>query len=436
MFFTNQQNKNIIRLGDTTNHGGKVITAEDRMPVYGKPLARIGDMVWCPRCENQYPIIEGDETMPIFGRPIAFEGHRTACGAKLISSLTGTKTTPTSSGMGTNGSATRAASGSYAPNNATSSEPYAVKFLVLDDYSRKPMPHTDYFALVDGVQVEGKTDHEGVAEINNNNLTAQSRIEFHADHLSPKKTLTEADIGIPSKDACFITETSPFLAPQNKFLTVSCNNRAATRQAILHLMAAKHGTKIKQRSNWGASPPKVELANDWDYKGIVIHHHGNSGSCSYSGVDAIAQQVQYEHMTDKKFDDIGYHYVIECSGAIAEGRDIRNQGAHVNDNNTGLVGIMLQGDYSDLGEAEIKFRTPSTWLDQVDIFNSGEVGNLQYTALKALCEVLLELFNIEELGGHREFALLGDSRTCPGNLAMKRVNQLRRELSLRQPTRK
>ncbi|MGL4667481.1 MAG: PAAR domain-containing protein [Saezia sp.] len=85
MFFTNQHNKNIIRLGDTTDHGGKVLTAEDRMPVYGKPLARIGDMVWCPRCENQYPIVEGDETMKIWGRSIAFEGHRTGCGAKLIS---------------------------------------------------------------------------------------------------------------------------------------------------------------------------------------------------------------------------------------------------------------------------------------------------------------------------------------------------------------
>jgi len=90
MFFTNSKGRNVIRVADTTDHGGEVITGADNWLVDGKPVARIGDLVRCPKCLNQtYPIVEGDETIITEGRRIAFDGHLTACGARLISSLGG-----------------------------------------------------------------------------------------------------------------------------------------------------------------------------------------------------------------------------------------------------------------------------------------------------------------------------------------------------------
>lgn len=78
----------IIRLGDTTDHGGEVITGADTWTVEGRPVARIGDKVRCPKCDNKiYEIVEGNPKITVFGRPAAFEGHQTSCGAKLISSL-------------------------------------------------------------------------------------------------------------------------------------------------------------------------------------------------------------------------------------------------------------------------------------------------------------------------------------------------------------
>ena len=44
-------------------------------------------MVACPKCEGTYPIVEGDPSCTINGTPVAFEGHKTACGATLISSV-------------------------------------------------------------------------------------------------------------------------------------------------------------------------------------------------------------------------------------------------------------------------------------------------------------------------------------------------------------
>lgn len=80
--------RGVIRLGDPTTHGGTVIRVSGTVEVDGKPVARPGDLVTCPRCEKtQYLIVEGDSEYTDEGIPVALEGHKTACGAALISSL-------------------------------------------------------------------------------------------------------------------------------------------------------------------------------------------------------------------------------------------------------------------------------------------------------------------------------------------------------------
>ena len=79
--------KGVIRLGDTTDHGGEVISVVHKPTDLGKPIACIGDMVKCPKCKGTYPIVEGDLNCKIEGIPVAFEGHKTECGAALISSV-------------------------------------------------------------------------------------------------------------------------------------------------------------------------------------------------------------------------------------------------------------------------------------------------------------------------------------------------------------
>lgn len=78
-----------IRFGDTTDHGGKVITASETADYDGILLARKGDLIECPLHPEIQPnlIIEGDDEMDDEGRPIARHGHRGTCGCRLISSL-------------------------------------------------------------------------------------------------------------------------------------------------------------------------------------------------------------------------------------------------------------------------------------------------------------------------------------------------------------
>ena len=81
--------RRIIRLGDPTDHGGKVVASgAPAYTVEGAPVALKGDACSCPRKGHGHCVIaEGDEAHTVNGVPVAYEGHRTSCGAALVATL-------------------------------------------------------------------------------------------------------------------------------------------------------------------------------------------------------------------------------------------------------------------------------------------------------------------------------------------------------------
>ena len=79
----------LIRLADTTNHGGSVITASKTMRYDGRRVARKGDLIACPLHPDINPnvILEGDMNIIDAGVPIARHGHAATCGCHLVSSI-------------------------------------------------------------------------------------------------------------------------------------------------------------------------------------------------------------------------------------------------------------------------------------------------------------------------------------------------------------
>lgn len=77
---------------------------------------------------------------------------------------------------------------------------------------------------------------------------------------------------------------------------------------------------------------------DWNYSMIVPHHARRGHSCTL-GAEQM-QEIEKGHLS-QKYDDIGYHYGIDCGGQIFKGRDIHLQGSSVLKFNTGLIGILL-----------------------------------------------------------------------------------------------
>lgn len=74
----------IIRLGDPTSHGGKVLEGSLMDICHGKPIAFVGHQTHCPKCRGTFPIIEGAPVTTFYGKGVALAGMKTACGAVLI----------------------------------------------------------------------------------------------------------------------------------------------------------------------------------------------------------------------------------------------------------------------------------------------------------------------------------------------------------------
>jgi uncharacterized Zn-binding protein involved in type VI secretion len=80
---------NVIRLGDPTSHGGKVISAgaSDYL-VDGIAVVRVDDLCSCPiPGHGVTKVVEGDADYIVDGKAVALAGHKAGCGAALISTI-------------------------------------------------------------------------------------------------------------------------------------------------------------------------------------------------------------------------------------------------------------------------------------------------------------------------------------------------------------
>ena len=67
----------------------------------------------------------------------------------------------------------------------------------------------------------------------------------------------------------------------------------------------------------------------------------NTAACK-----AQIQQIQREHMGNRGYGDIGYHYLIDPAGRVWEGRELKWQGAHASGtNNLHNIGICVLGNF-------------------------------------------------------------------------------------------
>jgi len=85
----------VIREGDPTTTGGKVVKGSTNTTIEYQKAARISDPVWCPKCSSMGFIAEGNPTVIDEFVAIATHGHAVQCGCpfgsnRLISTQTST----------------------------------------------------------------------------------------------------------------------------------------------------------------------------------------------------------------------------------------------------------------------------------------------------------------------------------------------------------
>jgi len=102
------------------------------------------------------------------------------------------------------------------------------------------------------------------------------------------------------------------------------------------------------RKSWGAAPPSADYTPMNAVKRIVIHHSATSP-------DIRVKNIQYYHMHDRGWIDIGYHFLVDSDGNIYEGRPTWAIGSHCGHpdepkkdwlfGNAGSLGICVVGHY-------------------------------------------------------------------------------------------
>ena len=124
---------------------------------------------------------------------------------------------------------------------------------------------------------------------------------------------------------------------------------------------------------------------------IVVHC-----SATPQNLDIGVKEIRKMHL-DRKFADIGYHYVIRRGGIIEHGRPEDQVGAHVEGHNGKSLGICLVGgtDADNKTLAEFNY------------------DRSQMTALEYLIRTLLKKYPDASDGvkGHRDYP--GVKKACP-----------------------
>lgn len=213
-------------------------------------------------------------------------------------------------------------------------------------------------------------------------------------------------------------------------IPITVNDRAATREAIIKKVRSLNTTFV-ERSSWGAVKGKPDMVMDWDYTMIALHHAGRSHSCT-PGAEQM-QEIQKGHLS-QKYDDIGYHFGIDCTGQVYEGRDIRLQGSSVLKFNTGLIGIVLLENLTTPEEGGDWVAKGRVALDSLGYSTTNVIPAGQITALMHLIDALKSVFVIKHFGGHREYpGQASEGKICPGNIGMELVRNLRAKTQLLPP---
>jgi uncharacterized Zn-binding protein involved in type VI secretion len=169
----------MIVQGDKTSHHGTVLEGSPHSDSHGKPIARVGDKVSCPKCMGIFPIAEGDNSNIIDGAPVAYHGCKTSCGAILISSQMFTLTNPSSGaapGADASGDSGEALArfGAVGAGMVAAYEDEPVdsegqrfkgRFQVLDRNSGEPVAATNVrVRSTEGQYLTGQTDGDGYTQ--------------------------------------------------------------------------------------------------------------------------------------------------------------------------------------------------------------------------------------------------------------------------------
>lgn len=156
--------------------------------------------------------------------------------------------------------------------------------------------------------------------------------------------------------------------------------------------------------SWQAYPPEQPFCRQ--VQRMTIHH-------THSTYTPLSLQQRHQTQADPKA-DVGYHFLIDVTGDIYEGRPLGLVGSHSEQDNRGNIGIALNGDFQH----------------QAPTAAQSEALRKLVTALRCPCS------DWEGIWTHRDRKRLNfpaqteHHTTCPGDVLAAEVERLAAALAL------
>lgn len=132
---------------------------------------------------------------------------------------------------------------------------------------------------------------------------------------------------------------------------------------------------VRPREDWGAKD-SLEPYEDLVPEKISIHHSEAAQPMSIKDAAAELRIIQDFHQRGRGWADIAYHFLIDGSGRVWEGRPEKALGAHVKDHNPGNVGICVMGDFQKRRPTKAQLASLTAllrWLTQAHAIAPGEI---------------------------------------------------------------
>lgn len=120
-------------------------------------------------------------------------------------------------------------------------------------------------------------------------------------------------------------------------------------QGPIRPLPATGAVAVIPRASWTGAQPIVALADPMNgIDKITVHHDAINSLDLRSPSDSMRrlESIRRSHVS-QRWADIGYHYIIDPSGRVWEGRPLRLQGAHVKDRNEHNMGVMVMGNFNE-----------------------------------------------------------------------------------------
>jgi hypothetical protein len=164
---------------------------------------------------------------------------------------------------------------------------------------------------------------------------------------------------------------------------------------------------LVMRSEWAKGEPKPWLADKMGsiYR-ITIHHDAidsplpeTNDRSSRAETAARLDSIRRGHLA-RGWADIGYHYAIDPSGQVWQGRPLGLQGAHVANQNQGNLGIVMLGNFE-------RSKPTDRAIESLDRLIASEMRRYRVS--------------LSEVRTHREMA----STACPGRNLQRSMDRTR-----------